>query len=140
MSTHRHQEVAALLEWAERWAGGRGDVAGLLLAGSWARGAARDDSDVDLVLLSDDPSVYDAAFLAERTALGAFVTTRGWGPLTEWRFVRESGLEIELCVGTPDWAGTSPVDAGTRRVVSDGVRPLYDPRGLIAGVIDECAG
>ncbi|GAA2281866.1 hypothetical protein GCM10010145_62000 [Streptomyces ruber] len=140
MSAHRHQEVAALLEWAKQWVGGRTDVAGLLLVGSWARDAARDDSDVDLVLLSDDPSLYDVESLADQSALGTFVTTRSWGPITEWRFVRESGLEIELCVGTPDWASTSPVDAGTRRVVSDGARSLYDPRGLIAEIIDECAG
>lgn len=140
MSTsHRCQEVAALLGWASQWASSRTDVAGLLLVGSWARGTARDDSDVDLVLLTDAPSLYDAASLAGREQLGSFVATRTWGPITEWRFVSESGLQIEFCVGTPDWASTSPVDPGTRRVVSDGVRPLYDPRGLLAGIIKECS-
>ncbi|MEV5600812.1 nucleotidyltransferase domain-containing protein [Streptomyces sp. NPDC052299] len=140
MNAQRHQEVAALLDRAVEWAGARPDVAGLLLVGSWARDAAREDSDVDLVLLSDDPALYDAESLTDQWALGTFVTTRRWGPITEWRFVRESGLEVELCVGSPDWAGTSPMDPGTRRVVSDGARSLYDPRGLVAGVIGACAG
>ncbi|GHA94859.1 nucleotidyltransferase domain-containing protein [Streptomyces thermodiastaticus] len=140
MSARRHQEVAALLDRAVAWASARPDVAGLLLVGSWAADAAREDSDVDLVLLTDDPSLYDAEALVGERVLGTFVTTRRWGPVTEWRFVRESGLEVELCVGHRDWAGTSPVDPGTRRVVSDGARSLYDPRGLIAAVIDACAG
>jgi hypothetical protein len=140
MSAPRHQEVAALLDRAVQWAGARPDVAGLLLVGSWARDAAREDSDVDLMLLTDDPSLYDAETLSGGWAPGTFVTTRQWGPVTEWRFVRESGLQVELCVGHPAWAGTSPVDPGTRRVVSDGARSLYDPHGLLAAVIDECAG
>jgi uncharacterized protein len=58
---------------------------------------------VDLVLLSEDPKRYDASSLAEELPLGSFVVTRTWGPVTEWRFVAEAGLEVEMCVGTRTW-------------------------------------
>ncbi|GAA4894522.1 nucleotidyltransferase domain-containing protein [Streptomonospora salina] len=138
-SPRRREEVTALLAWASGWAHRRGDVAGLLLVGSWARDAARDDSDVDMILLSDDPTLYNAALLTAQEPLTSLIANRVWGPVTEWRFRSKSGLEIELGVASPEWARTSPVDAGTRRVVSDGVRTLYDPRGLIADLIAECA-
>lgn len=67
------------------------------LVGSWARGNARPDSHVDVVLL------------------------------TERRLRLASGLEVEVCIGHPSWAETDPVDAGTRRIVSDGIRVLWDP-------------
>ena len=40
------------------------------------------------------------------------------------------GLEIEYNFSTPSWASL-PVDAGTRRVLNDGVKILYDPTGLL---------
>lgn len=36
-----------------RWAQNREDVLGILLVGSWARGTARADSDLDLMVLVD---------------------------------------------------------------------------------------
>lgn len=53
------QEVlAAVTEWAKVRS-----FRGLALVGSYARGQARPDSDIDLVLLTDDPDVFrvDAA-------------------------------------------------------------------------------
>jgi hypothetical protein len=51
-----------------------------------------------------------------------------WGRVTSLRVWYEDGLEVEFSLATPDWA-TSP-DDGTRRVVSDGLRVLWDPNGL----------
>jgi hypothetical protein len=41
---------------------------------------------------------------------------------------------VEIGIGTPAWAERTPVDAGTRRVASDGLVPLYDPDGLITAL------
>jgi hypothetical protein len=114
-------------------------VHGLALVGSFARGAARPDSDVDLILLTDDPAAYvfDAGWA---TDLGAakIVRTRSWGPLTERRLLLPSGLEVEVGVVLPLWASTDPVDAGTRRVVTDGMRILYDPDHRFAALAAAC--
>ena len=41
-----------------RWASAQLDVQAIALVGSYARGEARDDSDIDLVLLTDQPQNY----------------------------------------------------------------------------------
>jgi predicted nucleotidyltransferase len=139
-SADRRREVEALLERAVGWAVAHEDVAALALAGSWARDAVRPESDVDLIVLTDDPAAYtESVDWIEGLAPGAvLVRTGDWGPIVERRLRLLSGLEVELGVGRPSWAGTSPVDPGTRRVVLDGCRPLHDPRGLLAALVFAC--
>ena len=54
----RVREVEAVLDQLVRWAAPRDDVRALALVGSWAAGAPRGDSDVDVVLLTDTPAAY----------------------------------------------------------------------------------
>ncbi|WUJ73984.1 GNAT family N-acetyltransferase [Kribbella soli] len=138
----RRQEVDGVLAAAIQWAEGQPEIRGMAMVGSWARDAARMTSDVDLVLLTDVPEKY----LADDDWLEAFgavsvVRRQQWGPyLTEVRIARSSGLEIELGVTATAWANLDPVDAGTRRVVSDGMRILHDPDGIFADLQRACAG
>jgi hypothetical protein len=43
-----------------------------------------------------------------------------------------------LAVVPPRWASTEPVDAGTRKVVTDGMRILYDPDGRLSALAVAC--
>lgn len=140
VSAERRDEMREVADRVTRWAAGRMDVVGVLLVGSWARGTARADSDVDLIVLTTEASRYaaDDAWLRE-PALDEVIRVQAWGPITEWRHVTASGLEVELNIGSPDWARTEPVDAGTRRVVSDGARILHDPVGVLAELVRACA-
>jgi predicted nucleotidyltransferase len=125
--------ITPLLERVTAWARERRDVRGLALVGSFARDAARPGSDVDLVPLTDDPGSYVAdAGRASDLGAATITRTREWGPLTERRLLLPSGLELEVGVVLPLWALTDPVDSGTRRVVSDGMRILHDPEGRLA--------
>ncbi|GAB7102850.1 hypothetical protein JCM4814A_11640 [Streptomyces phaeofaciens JCM 4814] len=135
----REAERREVVERVTRWAANRSDVVGLLLVGSCARGTAGPDSDVDLVLLTTEPSGYgeDGARVRE-LRLGEVIRVQAWGPVTEWRHATAGGLEVELGVTSTAWARTDPVDAGTRRVVTDGARPLYDPAGLLTALIRAC--
>lgn len=42
-----------------------------------------------------------------------------------------NGQEIELSFGSRSWASVSPMDPGTRLVVQDAFRILYDPHGVL---------
>jgi uncharacterized protein len=139
VSAERRDEVRAVVERVTGWAAGREDVGGVLLVGSWARGGARAHSDVDLVLLTTEPGRYadDEAWVRE-LALGEVIRNRAWGPVTEWRHRTASGLEVEVGIGPVGWARTDPVDDGTRRVVTDGVRLLHDPLGLLGALVEAC--
>lgn len=119
-----------------RWATTRPEVVGLLLVGSQARGTARPDSDVDLVALTTDPAL--TAREAAGLALGEPVRVQRWGPVTERRYLTASGRPVELNLAAPDWARTDPVDPGTRRIVTDGARPLHDPAGRLAALLAAC--
>jgi hypothetical protein len=139
MTEARADEVRTLLTTLRGWAQERPDIVAVGLAGSWAHGDARMDSDVDIVLLTENRAPYleDEAWVYEVGGVG-LVWTRGWGTVTERRFALPSGLEVQLVVAPPSWAATDPVDEGTRRVVTDGVSILYDPKGALAGLLDAC--
>lgn len=135
----RADEVRTLLAALRDWARRRPDVVAVGVVGSWARDDARMDSDVDIVVLTEDRAPYleDEAWVSE-VGGGALVRTRRWGATTERRFRLPSGLEVELGLAHPSWANIDPVDGGTRRVVTDGMSVLYDPEGLLARLLDVC--
>jgi uncharacterized protein len=139
VTEERTDEVRALLATLGGWARGRPDVVAVGLVGSWAHGDARMDSDVDIVLLTEDGAPYleDDAWVYEMGGVG-LVWTRRWGTVTERRFALPSGLEVELGVAPPSWAATDPVDEGTRRVVADGVSVVYDPKEVLADLLNAC--
>lgn len=152
-SAERAAEVTEVITRVTRWSATRSEVTALLLVGSYARNAARPDSDVDLVLLTTDPPRYltpdrthhpdQRTFPADdpwagELVLGTPTRVRSWGAVTERRFITPSGLEIEINIGSPSWAAVDPVDPGTRRVVTDGARPLHDPTGALADLLQSC--
>ncbi|MEU2611590.1 nucleotidyltransferase domain-containing protein [Micromonospora sp. NPDC007271] len=139
VTEERSREVRSVVDLVTGWAVERGDVNGVLVVGSWARGAARMDSDVDIVVLTDNPRYAQPG--GWTGLLGGEVVRLGeWGPLREVRVRRSSGLEVELGVVPVSWADTDPVDPGTRRVVGDGHRIEYDPVRVLAALSAACAG
>lgn len=101
------------------------------MVGSWARGTARMDSDVDVVVLTDQVR-YSVAGVWTGLLGGEVLRLSEWGPLREVRLRRPSGLVVEIGVAPVSWADTDPVDAGTRQVVGDGHRIVHDPVGVLA--------
>jgi hypothetical protein len=125
-----------LLELVQRWAVDRPELRAVALVGSWARDAPRSDSDVDLLLLTDNPAAYlDEEQWAKALGATALVRTRQWGVVTERRVALASGLEIEFGVTSPAWASTNPLDEGTGQAVSDGLVVLHDPDRLLATLL-----
>lgn len=107
--------------------------------GSWARGSAGVDSDVDIVILTDAPSQYlEFDDWAAELDVAGFIGLRNWGALTERRAITSTNIEVEFGITTPAWASVDPVDDGTRRVVRDGIRILYDPAGLLDRLVRVC--
>ena len=115
-----------------RWAETRSDIRAVALVGSYARHAERTDSDIDLAILTFSPDRYtrDEDWVIE-LGLGNLVQTEDWGAIKERRLRLPDGLEIEVGIGEPTWASVDPLDPGTRDVVNNGMRPLYDPDGLL---------
>ena len=130
------KQVEDLLAALTSWAAARPDVQAVALVGSRARDEARADSDVDVVVLSDQPAAYLGD---EAWTRGLRVTSvsapQGWGAVTSRRAQIGSGLEVEFGFASPAWANTDPVDEGTRRVVLNGFRVIYDRTGILSRLV-----
>ena len=138
LTADRVGEYLRVLRAVAEWAATQNGLAGVAVVGSWARNEARMDSDVDLVVLTDDPERYLADDSWTASAVGGpaqVVRTQDWGPLTERRIALQSGLEIEFGFAPRSWAGTDPVDPGTARVVGDGCSPLIDREQAFARLV-----
>jgi hypothetical protein len=124
--------ISAFLEAFCDWARSQSEIEAVAMVGSHARDAPKEDSDVDLVILT---RVVDR-YLRDRKWISLFgqVTQyrdENYGRVTSVRSFYENGLEVEYGFTTPDWADT-PIDAGTLRVISQGMKVLHDPHGIIA--------
>jgi predicted nucleotidyltransferase len=139
--TENPVRVSAILNTVVDWAKSEMGIRGVALVGSHARGANRPDSDIDLVLLVDNPDRFrDRARVAEIdwSRAGVHVqklSDEEYGAVWSRRLWLEPACELELSFAPFSWADVSPVDDGTRLVVSGSCRILYDPDGLLARLI-----
>lgn len=112
-----------------RWAERTSDVRCILLVGSHARDEARTDSDIDVVILVDEPS----ALLADTDLVAQFgdvvsIAREDYGRVQSLRVVYTNGMHVEFGITDSDWLSV-PLDEGTRNVIGNGVRAIYDPAG-----------
>jgi predicted nucleotidyltransferase len=124
-------DIQALLDTFTGWASLRPDIKGVALAGSCARDVANEESDVDLIILTKQSERYlsDPAWASAFGEVGER-KVEDWGRVKSLRVFYKDGLEVEYGFAFPDWADI-PVDSGTLRVVSNGMRILIDPTGIL---------
>ena len=132
-------DVTEFLEAVTDWAMQRHDICGLALVGSWGRGTATQKSDVDLVILCQQPArlLRDENWTRQ---FGDIVTSRKerYGVVTSMRVFYTSGIEAEFGIATDSWASI-PLDSGTLRVISDGMQVLHDPDRLLKHALNAVA-
>jgi predicted nucleotidyltransferase len=123
--------VTDFLTRVTEWAASQPTIPGVALVGSHARGEARPDSDIDVVLLCEEPR----GFLTEPSWIYHFgevetCQTEDWGVVTSLRVRYRHGLEVEFGMTILAWAAL-PIDPGTKHVVSQGMRILFDRMGML---------
>ena len=123
--------ITAFLSEFTNWASAQPDISGVALVGSYARGAARQDSDIDLMILTTDVERYFQG-KAWASLFGQIerIEEEDWGAAETLRVFYEDGGETEFNFSAPAWARI-PVDSGTYRVISDGMQILFDPQDLL---------
>ncbi len=130
-----------MLRQAVEWAVASPAIRAVALVGSYARGDAREDSDVDLVVLTIAPGeVLGSDGWSDLFGPTQLVERRDFGAVQERRLRLGSGLEVEMGIATPAWAAIEPLDEGTEQVASDGLIPLYDPDGLLTHLLAAVEG
>ncbi|HAV77424.1 MAG TPA: hypothetical protein DCX53_08725 [Anaerolineae bacterium] len=115
-----------------RWATKRKDIHAAALVGSYARDTANESSDVDLVIIANDPAKYISSNEWTRV-FGKPITKKmeDFGNLISLRVWYESGLEIEFGFTTREWAKT-PLDKGTKHVIEGGMKVLFEKEKLLS--------
>src|ERR1041384_7548159 len=91
-----HDKIDSFLHSVTEWASNQADIQALALIGSHARNAAKETSDVDLVLIATDPNIY----LDDTSWVQQFGTVKkrqmeDYGLLISLRIWYMDGLEIE---------------------------------------------
>ena len=116
------------------WGKNNIDIKAIGLAGSYARGEARTDSDIDLIVLSDTPEIYahSSEWIGQ---FGSFSkrTVEDWGAIQSVRVLFDFA-EIEFGFGKPSWANAGPLDKGTMSVIQGGFEIIYDPENILARI------
>jgi predicted nucleotidyltransferase len=138
-------DTSAILRIILHWAKAQDAIRGLALVGSHARNEARTDSDIDLVLLADNPGKFrNKMSLAgidwsEAGVHATRYTDEAYGVAWSRRLWLETQREIEFTFVPLSWAAVSPVDEGTKQVVTDGFVVLLDPDGLLGQLVTAVA-
>ena len=120
-----------LLDFTE-WARDQSNIQGVALVGSYARNAATENSDVDLVIIATGPDAY----LKDPAWAGRFGSIKrqqveDYGKVTSLRVWYEDGLEVEYGLTDPTWT-VQPIDEGTGEVISGGMRVLYERGDILS--------
>jgi predicted nucleotidyltransferase len=106
------------------------------VCGSHARGDAEPDSDIDLIILTEDPG----SLLEERSWIrGIGANARIAGPVEDYNLVQSirvffDATEVEFGITDQAWAQL-PIDSETAQVINDGLRILFDPEDRLREAI-----
>lgn len=132
-----HTFLAELATWAAR----HDDIVAVALVGSYARGTARPDSDVDVVIMANDPRRYldDTAWI-KNFGEASSPQHEDYKMVQSLRVTYSDGLEVEFGLTVPEWARSEGLNAGTREIVSHGCRIIFDRHGVLAALISAVTG
>ena len=109
------------------WARKQSRILCIGLCGSHANGTARPDSDIDLVLVCENP----IQFLGDKQWLSDFgsytsLALEDYGRVQSLRVHYTNNIEVEFGITGTDWIAL-PLDDDTKRVMQGGFKALYDP-------------
>jgi predicted nucleotidyltransferase len=114
------------------WAEAEPKVLAVGLVGSYARGTATPESDLDLVILTTSPATYlDKLEWIRSFGEPSRVETEPWGIVTSVRVWYRDGAEVEFGITDENW-GADPSDEGTASVIRDGLRVVFEKGGLLS--------
>ena len=124
-----NEQLKVFLKVFLQWVESQHLVEGVILVGSHARGKARQDSDIDLVLLCTEYKSYleDVSWIND-FGKPVSVGLEDYGKLTSVRVFYEEGPEVEFGFTQLDWLAL-PLDVGTVGVLRNGFQIVYDRSG-----------
>jgi len=136
-------DATAILRIVADWAVSHEDIRAMALIGSWARGDAHQGSDIDLLLLSDRAAEYRLCWewlgeISFEEAGYRILSSEdtSYGIVWSRHIVLMPRAKVELTFAPCSWARTDPVDFGTRSIVKDAFRIVFDKDGALERVVN----
>ena len=126
------EHIRYFLDHIIKWAMMQADIQSIALVGSYARAAARDDSDIDFVILTENPEKYlkETSWIEQFGEIEKY-QIENYGKLTSLRVWYQNGYEVEYGLTMPEWAA-KPLDPGTWQVIEDGMLVLFERSPLLS--------
>lgn len=144
ISQLKSKKVSSILQKVVEWGKECPEIYALAVVGSWARGTALINSDIDLMLLCSDPSQFrnSREWLEHINweSIGSKVDywrDADYGVVWSRHIFLQDRTEIEFSFGCPQWASLNPIDPGTFRVINHGCRIYYDAQGLMTELLEK---
>ena len=113
------------------------------LCGSWARGNPGPQSDIDLSIITTDKESFKNTPWLDKIDFRIIndkvirFEDRKYGRVWSRHVFLKSGAEIEFSFADRSWSDVEPIDAGTKEVVTNGYKILYDPNQILAELVDQ---
>ncbi len=136
--------ISAILKKIANWAETRSEILALALVGSYARGEAKPDSDIDLMVITSNTEFfrqnYDWIHEISWESINYKILTFNdaqYGVVWSRHIYLSSSnnefnnIKVEISFGLPTWASINPIDSGTLDVVNRGFKIIYDPQGIL---------
>lgn len=112
----------------KEYAGNASHIESIIIVGSYARGTNKENSDLDVVIITSDKS----GMIANQDYTQNFgevnkQQTEYYGACTSVRAWYRDGKEVEFGIVEPSWI-SMPLDSGTYKVLSDGYKIIIDKK------------
>ncbi len=137
------EKLKGILDIAVEFAQSNPEVMTMALCGSYARGEAKPDSDIDFSIIVKDKMKFKATEWVEKLNLKnlnerlEFFEDKEYGSVWSRHVFLESKIEIEFSFADISWADTENLDEGTKKVVTDGYKIIYDPQHILKKLVDK---
>lgn len=120
--------LAQLISWVQR----QDNIQAVAVVGSYARGSAHEDSDIDIMIITKDPQKY----IDDEKWIHIFgdvekIENEVWTQVKTKRVFYKDGREVEFNFDNETWVKTRPIDSGTKRVITDGMQIVLDKEGML---------
>ena len=140
---NKHTKVDEILKLIVEFAESNDMVLAAGLCGSWAKGDARADSDIDLIIIVENKLRFKRKDWIEKLDFGKInekVESFGdevYGQVWSRRVSLIGKIEIEFSFAEKTWADTKNLDEGTYKVVSEGFNIIFDPQLILKRLVEK---
>jgi hypothetical protein len=120
-------------------------ICAMAICGSWARGNPRPGSDLDLLIIAQDPDFLrcDQTWIRELRFSDAGFQYIGhkmvrYGAVWSAHVELQPDAELEPTFAGASWASVDPIDPGTLHVVADAFTILIDKDRILQRLCSAC--